>query len=261
MDHFFAELKNARESRHLSLSDISDRTLINEKFLEAIEQGNTSVLPQTYIRAFIREYAGAVGLDPKEVMHKYDESLKGEHASAASAQSSEAAPSEPARSYTALTDPIPINPRIAKLAILIILLVVVVVSLWNLIREEPTPPTKETPFQSIVKENEDRFASAPPQQMQVPQTEAQAVPRDSLILRATTSDSVWAQIVIDSEPPREYLFAAGARIAWKARDRFAVTLGNAGAMEFTLNKKKIGALGRRGSVVRNVELNRKTLTP
>jgi hypothetical protein len=49
-------------------------------------------------------------------------------------------------------------------------------------------------------------------------------------------------------------------MAWKARDKFAVTLGNAGAMEFTLNKKKVGTLGKRGSVVRNVELNRKTLT-
>jgi cytoskeletal protein RodZ len=259
IEHFIAELKNAREAKHLSLSDISDRTMINVKFLEAIEQGNMSVLPETYIRAFIREYAAAVGLEPKNVMQKYDEAVKGEHPSVPSEQPVAAPASEPARSHAPPQEPIPMNPRIAKTAILIILVVVVVVSLWNLIRQEPAPPTKETPFQSIIKENEDRFASAPPQQMQNPQTESPSTPKDSLILRAITTDSVWAQIVVDSDPPHEYLFGSGARMAWRARDRFSITLGNAGAVEFYLNKKKIGTLGKRGVVVRNVELNRKTL--
>ena len=54
MKTFFAELRKAREGKKMSLADISDATLINAKYLEAIEQGNTSILPQAYVRAFIR---------------------------------------------------------------------------------------------------------------------------------------------------------------------------------------------------------------
>lgn len=53
MDSVLQELKLTREAKHLSLTDVSDATLINANFLDAIEQGNTTVLPQTYIRAFI----------------------------------------------------------------------------------------------------------------------------------------------------------------------------------------------------------------
>ena len=54
MNVFFQELKRAREAKRLSLADIADRTLINIRHLEAIERGDTSILPETYVRAFIR---------------------------------------------------------------------------------------------------------------------------------------------------------------------------------------------------------------
>ena len=65
-------LKQAREAKNLSLADVSDTTFISIRFLEAIEAGKTDILPQAYVRAFIREYATVVGLDAAEVMRRYD---------------------------------------------------------------------------------------------------------------------------------------------------------------------------------------------
>src|SRR5512140_2914453 len=72
MESIFAMLKQAREAKNLSLADVSDTTFISIRFLEAIEAGKTDILPQAYVRAFIREYATVVGLNAADVMRRYD---------------------------------------------------------------------------------------------------------------------------------------------------------------------------------------------
>ena len=72
MDTLIAELKAAREAKGIPLAQIADITRIAEEHLQAIERGKLDVLPQVYIRAFLREYAEVVGLSPDDVMRKYD---------------------------------------------------------------------------------------------------------------------------------------------------------------------------------------------
>ncbi|HLS09571.1 helix-turn-helix domain-containing protein [Lentibacillus sp.] len=65
-------LKEAREEKNLSLESLQETTKIQKRYLEAIEQGNFKILPGTfYARAFIKEYAAAVGLDPNELLEEY----------------------------------------------------------------------------------------------------------------------------------------------------------------------------------------------
>ena len=79
MNTFSDELRKERVSKDISLSDIAKKTHINVKYLEAIEQGSFDILPQTYIRAFIREYALMVGLSPAEVLKKFDVMVGGKY--------------------------------------------------------------------------------------------------------------------------------------------------------------------------------------
>ena len=46
---------------------------------------------------------------------------------------------------------------------------------------------------------------------------------------------------------------------WAAKERFVVTMGNAGGATFQLNGKDIGALGKRGAVVRNAVISEANL--
>lgn len=65
-------LKKARTQRGLTLDDLQESTKIRKRYLEAIEEGNYSVLPGNfYVRAFIRSFAEAVGLDPADVLQLY----------------------------------------------------------------------------------------------------------------------------------------------------------------------------------------------
>lgn len=257
----FQELRSVREARHISLSQISEATRIGVQFLEAIEQGNTSVLPQTYMRAFIREYATVIGLNPTEIMQKYDDAIRG----SANTQEEPAHPesltgerASPLQATSTPTRKFP-SPRVVRIAMVGVVLCAAAIGLWNLVGKESPIPTEEIPFQTVIKENEQRVTSSASVQQAAPYAPAPG-PVDSLILRAVVTDSVWVRIVVDGQQPREYLFAPNAKALWKARDRFVLTLGNAGGMLFTLNRKQLGALGKRGAVIRNAELNRQMLT-
>src|SRR5690625_4340746 len=64
-----AKLKEAREAKNISLDTLQETTKIQKRYLLAIEQGNLHILPgKFYARAFIKEYAVAVGLDPDEIL-------------------------------------------------------------------------------------------------------------------------------------------------------------------------------------------------
>ncbi|WP_234447094.1 helix-turn-helix domain-containing protein [Virgibacillus salexigens] len=71
-----ARLKEAREAKNLSLESLQETTKIQKRYLIAIEEGNLHILPgKFYARAFIKEYANAVGVDPDELMEEFKEEV------------------------------------------------------------------------------------------------------------------------------------------------------------------------------------------
>lgn len=71
-----ARLKEARLEKGLSLDSLQETTKIQKRYLIAIEEGNFHILPgKFYARAFIKEYANAVGLDPNELMEEHKEEV------------------------------------------------------------------------------------------------------------------------------------------------------------------------------------------
>lgn len=72
MSRFGARLKNARESRGLSLHGVSDMTKISIPLLEALERDDYSRLPGgIFNRSFVRAYATAVGIDPDKAVAEF----------------------------------------------------------------------------------------------------------------------------------------------------------------------------------------------
>jgi cytoskeletal protein RodZ len=65
-------LKEAREARGLSLDELQSITKIQKRYLLGIEEGNYSMMPgKFYVRAFIKQYAEAVGLDPEQLFEQH----------------------------------------------------------------------------------------------------------------------------------------------------------------------------------------------
>lgn len=66
-------LRNARTTgrRKREIATVSKQLCIREEFLQALEDGNYKVIPETvYILGFARNYAMELGLDPDEIVNK-----------------------------------------------------------------------------------------------------------------------------------------------------------------------------------------------
>jgi cytoskeletal protein RodZ len=74
---FSKELKETREKKKLSIEQIFTKTRIDKRYLVAIEESNFDIMPNVYIRAFIKEYSKTIGLDPEEVLSKYSKAQQG----------------------------------------------------------------------------------------------------------------------------------------------------------------------------------------
>jgi len=69
---FFDALKSHRESQNIEISEICEFTKINEKYIQAIETGDFTVLPTVYMRLFIRAYAEFIGADSAKALEDFE---------------------------------------------------------------------------------------------------------------------------------------------------------------------------------------------
>jgi cytoskeletal protein RodZ len=272
MNSFFADLKHAREAKGISLGEISDATLISQKMLEALENGNDTIVPQAYLRAFIREYAAVIGLDKNETMKKYDAWLMEKEGSSPAAETRQTkvpeslpkVPPEPTAERSA--DKIRrLMPTFFKIGIAVMVLVLVDIVLWSVLERESTHTVQERPFRDVIREQEERLNL--PDSARVSNVRSAPALRaptysssDSMVLVATTSDTVWMEIVTDDEILTEHLFPPKSSFAWKAKNEFWISaIGNPNGITFTLNGKPIVHPIRKGFVTRDVRLTRDSL--
>ncbi len=253
MNSFTSELKRAREDKRLSLSDIADTTLINIRFLEEIERGNISFMPRTYVRAFVRDYAKAVGLNPDDVMRMMDEPTSAAPPKPVPKKEEQVSPpvleppSSPPESKGA------VQPRTTRIATLVIVGLATTVALWNLLTPSVEQSVEEKSFDEVMQEQM-RADSLSSLQNTVP---PESLP-DTLVLVAVAKDSTSIRLSIDNAKAQRYTLAPKGRRSWKATEKFLITVGDAGDVDFTVNQGKIN-LGKPGTVVNNFEVSRTTL--
>lgn len=73
-------LKEARLAKGLSLEDLQSITKIQKRYLIGIEEGNYSSMPGNfYVRAFVKQYAEAVQLNPEELFETYKKEIPATH--------------------------------------------------------------------------------------------------------------------------------------------------------------------------------------
>lgn len=257
MNSFSEELRNARESKNITLADISKQTRISIKYLQAIEQGTFDVLPQTYVRAFIKAYAEAIGLNAAEVMHKYDIQSTPEH------KQETAASTEDIRLYLKperVDEELKQNRRSRVRIFGITAAIVLAAGSFYLLNyfESVTPrkPVEETSFQEVVKNQEKIQLPAIVDSIDTSTvTKVQSPKIDSLVLRIVSSDSVWLTIIRDSLPPRSGYMLSGRYRTYVAKKSFHVSLSDGGSVKLILNGVDLPSLGERGKRIRNFKIS------
>ena len=255
---FSAELKSAREAKDISLEEISGKTRINMKFLKAIETAEFEVLPDVYLKAFLKEYAKSVDLDPNKVIQKYDLAKIGKYSNEDEEVQlkEEAAPSEeplPRRKFGASTNAGPIMPEIEEMRsgssrnylpiFVIIAIIIFILSLIYIffIKDHSSEIVKDNSagesFYEDIFEVDDAVSVI---------TSA----TDSIILRIETDADAWYRAIIDDRNAAEFNLKSGNSRTIKAREKVKLVLGNSGATKLFLNGKGLDFTGIEDQVKR-----------
>lgn len=241
MNAFSEKLRKEREARGITLASIAKQTRINIKYLDAIEQGTFDILPQTYVRAFIKSYAESVGLPVKETLHEYEVFVTQKYSQTTTPQPDERSVLMPTPEKD---ETIQKEKRTRLVMVTIAILVaatVVAVYLLNWFDARSIEqPVAERSFQEVVQEQEKIAATvhvvdSSDTSQQILPAQAPAIKKDSIALRIFALDSVWITIVRDTLPARRGYLSKGRYKTYFAQDAFIVSLNNAGLAKLFLN--------------------------
>lgn len=73
MDELGHILREARETKGLTLQEVQTETRITVRYLDALENGDYDRLPTpVHVRGFLRNYARFLGLDPQPLLDRYE---------------------------------------------------------------------------------------------------------------------------------------------------------------------------------------------
>jgi cytoskeleton protein RodZ len=240
-------LRQARLDRGVSLTDAEHETRVRRRYLESLENEDYSVLPaQVYTRGYIRTYARYLGLDPEATLDLYSPGRTREERSAIR-------PATPRLS----------GGRPVSLQIFLWLaggLVVVLCGayLW----------TQYTYFKESVGGADTitrvPIASAQPVATVSPSPQvpgqpvslglpgspgpASPTPERGIVLELRTTDRTWMEVWVDGTSQLQTTLPAGSTRSFTANSQVRIRVGNAGAVQASVNGESQGALGERNQV-------------
>ena len=224
-------LKKEREKKNISLRDVSRNTRVREHLLEAIEADRYDLLPSpTFVKGFLQSYAKVVGLDPNEVVLRFQDVMKGP-------PKEEPSP-PPEEEISQKTKPFWIIGGAVLGGILLILLLIYLPS-----PGPSTPPGAPTSPEPETKEGPAPASSSHPPS---PAPDQEGKP---LSLQLKAAERTWIRFQIDDQVEKEALLQPGETLNLRDAKRVHLLVGNAGGLELAVNEKKLEKFGESREVV------------
>jgi len=266
MNPLSERLRSRREELTLSVKEISARTKIRPNVINALEEGNFDVLPRVYITSFVRNYGALLEISEEEldelwiasgldnpVQEPTGFSLSNVLQSGRESTSPAIQPSSlnsQAKPPTKIK-PVQPTPRIIS-AIVYSAFVLGCSALvyYFFIRETPKPANsgEAVPTAEIRPESGEGGL--------LNSLFDESLPKDSIILEASATDSVWLTINADGTRSDQLLMTPGATKRWSAKTQFILSLGNAGAIELKRDNVALPSLGKKGTALRYVKITK-----
>lgn len=218
-------LKRERELRKISLREVSKNTKVKEHLLKAIEEDQYGSLPSpTYVKGFLLSYAKYMGLDPNDVLLRFESSLKG-------------------KPVTRLEAP-PEKKILWNIKYRWVIGGVIGISLFAsyFLFVRPSKPPMETISE---KPKAEEPTPSPPQIAGTTSTpEEQPF---SLQLKAV--EETWVRIQINGQPEHEMTLRPGEATSHRALKHIHLLVGNAGGLDIIFKGKSLERFGKSGEVV------------
>lgn len=274
-------LRAAREANEMTIGDIARRTYIQPKFIQAIDEDNFAMIPDSHRRLFVREYAKLVGLNPEELMTLLPEyeppppsmmqepvestsrgwrRSKDETGTTSSAPPVPSLPESERKAYSEVLRRLSSGGGVklgssnttmwligGAVGLLIIAIVYYVFFSGSVVEQSAGDGTVAdtaagSPTEIITRNGGDTATTAQP---------GTPVSDDSLTLEGKATAKVWFAIVMDGKKSETGTLDSGGTKVWRAAETFKLSLGNAGGLMLSLNERPLGTLGPPRTSIRN----------
>jgi cytoskeletal protein RodZ len=252
-DKLSEELKAARIRAGLTLQQLATKTRIDLKFLEYLEDGNFSFLPELYVKAFLKEYARFVAIDEKVILKKYEAYKAGKEYAEPQPETiidkikelkeskfekaKETPQTKPIPPYNSPSDEQenPFNAFFSDKKNVVLIgaaagVLVLFLAIWFLFIHKSSDIVVERPYEEVVNESKSRYTEDEP---------GTAAQTDSLKLTITATDTCWVKVLIDSSRNEEFKLYPHNSKQVSAGSNFKLTLGNSFRVQLNLNNKPL----------------------
>jgi transcriptional regulator with XRE-family HTH domain len=258
-DKLSEELKAARIRAGLSLQQLAAKTRIDLKFLEYIEDGNFSFLPELYVKAFLKEYIKFVGLEEKLVFKKYEAYKLGkEYVEPAQetlldkikelkenkVEKEKVNPYSKPVSYQSSPPTNPLNTFLMDkknllFASVVVGVMIIFFAVYFIFIKRSPDIIVEKPYDELVNESKERYIEDEPKKLPVDSNAGNSTKSDTLKLLVTANDSCWVKALIDDSIKEEFKLIPHGHKLLSAVSNFKITFGNSSRIQLQLNNKPL----------------------
>lgn len=275
MEEIGRTLRETRERLGLTLEEAERTIRIRASRLETLERGEFDSLPsQAQARGFLHNYAEFLGIDPEELLRRYDESRQPKRRRSLVARGTGKTASKK-NTVRRMRMPSWFSTDIFVVAI--ITLGVIVVLIWggrklyaNIGSGEgtaavassadaislPTPTKTPSPTVSVLVELTQLTTEEPTATSTLILNVL-----DQVNLQVIAERESWVQVLVDGEETFKGRMGAGERYDYLGEERVEVFTGNGGGIRVIFNGQDQGLMGDVGQVVTRVWTPRGGQTP
>jgi len=276
LDKFADELRQQREKSGLTLQQMATKTRIDLKFLEAIDQGNFSFLPDLYVKAFVKQYAKTIGLDEDITLKKFEAAREGkefdpnppvpiEEVKQPDIPKIEAPkiettkpiekPTSQVKSYVddhkqkSDEDDSKANSQIMIFGLGgVVLIIIAALVYFFVFNKSDKIIVEETPIEEVIEQGNQRYVEEETAETLTNDSSIVAASSDSLILTFYAKETSWVFVVLDNNRTQEFTLRPNSKLSITALSEFKATVGNSGGVTLQINNQPVDFTGRVGSV-------------
>ena len=256
-------LREEREKKNLSLEDVAKVTRITLENLQALELDDfQAISAPIFVRGFLRTYASQLGLDPNEIMARYESQVD---LLKISPKVKESAPAKNG------------SPLFKYIALLILILVGAAIGFYYYQKTPappppppsappsppsppavtvqpppppaPPPPEKALPQPASQPEKEKKQPEKAPAPATAPKGALEKSEERGHSLKVIAKEKTWLRIKPDDQPVIDVLLQPRETVSWSTRGKFDITVGNAGGIEIFFDGVSQGIPGKSGEVI------------
>lgn len=255
LNKFANELKKSREKTEITLQNLSARSRLDIKFLQAMENGDFSFLPEIYVKAFIKDYAKFIGLNVDETIKKYEAAKKGIDYTEIEEEEIKEVEKEIKVKKTDQKEKIFVDKKnktvnnkntptffsdkkniklivFAGVGLVVIILSIILISSNN----NPEIIVQEKPYEEVRNETQQRYIEN--------NTANPNKNIENLVLQISATEKSWIKVKSDLSEPKEFTMFPGNSVNLNSKEKFVMIIGNSGGITMNLNGNKLDFVGQ-----------------